>query len=90
MGAGPLPVSPVGPGLASPVERLRRVHRLMVDAALRGDDLERARSRTGWNATQPAVVLRGSRAMWAMKLPRGGVPSGSCAFALPSVPAATR
>ena len=59
MGAGPVPVSAVkAPGLAiALVERLRRVHQLMVDAALTGDGLERVAELAAVEVDRPVAIV---------------------------------
>jgi PucR family transcriptional regulator, purine catabolism regulatory protein len=57
MGAGSVSVGAVAPGLASLVERLRRVHQLMVDAALTGDGLERVAELAAVEVGRPVAIV---------------------------------
>ena len=57
MGAGSVSAHPVGGGLTSLVERLRRVHQLMVDAALTGDGFERVAELAAVEVGRPVAIV---------------------------------
>ena len=59
MGTRALPVDPVGPAAGVPtlVERLRRVHQKMVDAALVGDGFDRMAELAAEEAERPVAIV---------------------------------
>ena len=84
LGAGSVSVSPVDGGLASLVERLRRVHQLMVDAALTGDGFERVAELAAVEVGRPvAIVAAGARGLGGLAGGAGGA-RGRGSSALPT------
>src|SRR4051794_11805446 len=57
MGAGAVSVDPLGGGVSTLVERLRRVHQKMVDAALVGDGFDRMAELAAEEASRPVAIL---------------------------------
>jgi PucR C-terminal helix-turn-helix domain len=57
MGTGALSIHPVTDGVPTLVERLRRVHQKMVDAALVGDGFDRMAELAAEEATRPVAIV---------------------------------